>query len=50
MPTEPVLAKKEDFFMNSAIAVSSIVLIVLGLWMPVSLERVLREAVTMIGV
>ncbi|MFA5117322.1 MAG: proton-conducting transporter membrane subunit [Candidatus Omnitrophota bacterium] len=49
-PTEPVLAKKESFFMNSAIAVSAAALISLGLWMPAPLEKVLREAVAMIGV
>lgn len=48
-PTEPVWAKKEDFLMNSAIAISAVALIVLGWWMPAPLERVLREAATMIG-
>lgn len=48
--TEPVLDKKENFFMNLPIALSAALLIGLGLWMPAPLERVLREAVTLIGV
>ena len=48
-PTEPVLAKKENFFMNTTIVVAAVVLLGVGLWMPVSLNRALHEAVTLIG-
>jgi len=47
-PTEPVLAKKENFFMNTAIAISAIALIGLGLWMPVPIIRVISEAVRLV--
>lgn len=48
-PTEPVLGKKENFFMNTAIAAAVGLLIWLGGWMPVPLERVLREAAALAG-
>ncbi len=49
VPTEPVLPRKENILMNSAIAVSAVGLIVLGLWMPPLLEKVLSEAAAMVG-
>lgn len=48
-PTEPVLPKKENLFMNITIASAAVVLLGLGLWMPAPLNRVLHEAVTLIG-
>jgi hydrogenase-4 component F len=48
-PTEPVLAKKENFYMNVAIAAGAAALVILGLWMPVGLERAIRQAVALIG-
>lgn len=42
--TEPVLAKKENRLMNAAIAVAVAALIAIGLWMPLPLEKVIREA------
>ena len=48
-PTEPVLAKKENFYMNVAIAAGALALVVLGLWMPIGLERVIRQAAALIG-
>ena len=48
-PTEPVLAKKENFFMNMTIAVAAAFLLGMGLWMPAPLGQVLHEAVTLIG-
>ncbi|MFH0754096.1 MAG: proton-conducting transporter membrane subunit [Candidatus Omnitrophota bacterium] len=48
-PVEPLLAKKENVWMNAAIAVAGILLAGLGLWMPLPLERVIREAVVLIG-
>jgi len=47
--TEPVLAKKENFYMNSAIAVSAVALLTLGFWMPAPLKKVLAAAVAMVG-
>ncbi|NTV28689.1 MAG: hydrogenase [Candidatus Omnitrophica bacterium] len=44
-PTEPVLEKKENFFMNSAIVAAIIGLIGIGLWMPAPLEKILSAAV-----
>lgn len=49
-PTEPVLRKKENFLMNSAVAIAVLLLIGIGLWMPSLLQNVLREAAVMIGV
>lgn len=48
-PTEPVLAKKENFFMNITIALAAVALLGLGLWMPAPLNKVLHEAVALIG-
>jgi len=48
-PTEPVLAKKENFFMNITIALAAAALISLGLWMPAPLYGILSEAVALIG-
>jgi hydrogenase-4 component F len=48
-PTEPVLAKKENFFMNITIAAAAVALMGLGLWMPAPLSQVLHEAVALIG-
>jgi hydrogenase-4 component F len=48
-PTEPVLAKKENGFMNIAIALAAVALLVFGLWMPGPLNRVLHDAVALIG-
>lgn len=48
-PTEPVLAKRENFFMNAAIGSGAVMLVVLGLWMPVPLERALRAAAALVG-
>ncbi len=48
-PTEPVLPKKENGFMNVTIAVAATALMALGLWVPGPLIRVLQEAVNLIG-
>lgn len=48
-PTEPILAKKENIYMNAAIATAVVLLISIGLWMPLPLEKLLRNAVTLIG-
>ncbi|MFA6378893.1 MAG: proton-conducting transporter membrane subunit [Candidatus Omnitrophota bacterium] len=48
-PTKPVLAKKEDFFMNVVIAAAAVALVVFGLWMPTPLSKVIHEAVVLIG-
>jgi hydrogenase-4 component F len=47
--TEPVLAKKENLFMNLTIALAAAALIGLGLWVPAPLSRVLHDAVVLIG-
>jgi len=47
-PTEPVLVKKENFFMNAAIAVAVMVLISLGFWMPLFLKKVILDAAALI--
>ncbi len=49
-PTEPVLAKKENRLMNVAILTAILALIAVGLWMPMPLEKVIREAAAMAGV
>lgn len=49
-PSEPVLAKKENFAMNIAIAVSAAMLIMLGFWMPGPLKNIMSDAVAMIKV
>jgi len=48
-PAEPVLDKKENFFMNITIALAAALLLGLGLWMPAPLDKVLHEAVALIG-
>jgi hydrogenase-4 component F len=48
-PTQPILSSKENMWMNAAIAAAAVCLAVIGLWMPYSLERVIRAAVAMIG-
>jgi len=48
-PTDPVLAKKENLFMNITIALAAMALLCLGVWMPAPLHRVLHDAVTLIG-
>jgi len=47
--TEPLLKKKENFYMNAAIFTAIIALAGFGLWMPGPLERVISEAVTLVG-
>ncbi len=47
-PTEPVLAKKENIYMNAAIALAIAVLAGIGLWMPRALGNILNEAVSFI--
>ncbi|MBF0532238.1 MAG: hydrogenase [Candidatus Omnitrophica bacterium] len=42
--TAPVLAKQENFWMNVAIALPVLALVILGLWMPAPLEIMLRKA------
>ncbi|MBF0388301.1 MAG: hydrogenase [Candidatus Omnitrophica bacterium] len=49
-PTEPVLAKKENFYMNAAIAAAVALLLWFGFWLPEPLEKVLREAAALVGV
>lgn len=46
--SEPVLAKKENFFMNAAIAVSALVLIGIGLWTPAPLLKIIGDAAKLI--
>jgi hypothetical protein len=48
-PKEPLLAKKENIFMNTAIAMAVLLLISIGLWMPPTLEQLLHNAVNLIG-
>jgi hydrogenase-4 component F len=48
-PTEPVLPKKENGFMNVTIALAAVALLGLGLWMPAPLNKMLHDAVTLIG-
>jgi hydrogenase-4 component F len=48
-PKEPVLAPKEDIFMNTAIAMALVLLISIGLWMPGPLEKMIRQAVNLVG-
>ena len=47
-PTEPILPKKENIFMNIAIAMAALVLIGLGFWMPNFLNKAISEAVAMV--
>jgi len=48
-PKEPLLAKKENVYMNSAILMAFVLLIGLGVWMPQPLERLIRSAVILTG-
>jgi hydrogenase-4 component F len=48
-PTEPLLAKKENLFMNMAIGIAVVVLVGIGLWMPQALGRILHDAAALIG-
>jgi hydrogenase-4 component F len=48
-PKEPLISKKENIYMNVAIAVAIMLLISIGLWMPLPLEKLIRHAVSMIG-
>jgi hydrogenase-4 component F len=48
-PKEPILPKKENIFMNAAIAVAVVLLISIGLWIPSPLEKLLRDAVVLVG-
>jgi hydrogenase-4 component F len=48
-PKEPVLPKQENLFMNAAIAVAVVLLISIGLWMPSPLEKLLHNAVALVG-
>ncbi len=45
----PVLEKKENIFMNTAIGLGAAGLFVLGVWLPVPLERVIRAAAALVG-
>ncbi|MBF0571021.1 MAG: hydrogenase [Candidatus Omnitrophica bacterium] len=47
-PKEPLLAKKENIYMNVAIAMAGILLISIGLWMPSPLEKLLHNAAALI--
>ena len=48
-PTEPVLAKKENGFMNVVIALAVVALIALGLWLPSPIEKMIHNAVAITG-
>ncbi len=47
-PTTPVLGRKENIFMNTAIGLGAVGLFVLGVWLPVPLERVIRAAAALV--
>ena len=47
-PTAPVSSRKENIFMNSAIVLAVILLVLLGLYMPAPLQRVLHEAAALV--
>jgi hydrogenase-4 component F len=49
VPSEPVLPKKENFWMNVAIGSAAVALIVIGLWMPPFLEKILQDAAALAG-
>ena len=49
VPSEPVLPKKENFWMNAAIGFAAAALIVIGLWMPPFLEKILQDAAALAG-
>ena len=48
-PKEPLLAKKENIYMNAAIITAVVLLISIGLWMPLPLEKLLHNAVSLVG-
>ena len=48
-PKEPLLAKKENIYMNAAIAIAVMLLISIGLWMPHPLEKLIHHAVILVG-
>jgi hydrogenase-4 component F len=48
-PKEPLLAKKENAWMNAAIAGAVVLLISIGLWMPLPLVKLIHNAVILIG-
>ncbi|MBF0503825.1 MAG: hydrogenase [Candidatus Omnitrophica bacterium] len=48
-PREPLLAKKENTSMNAAILLAVVLLVGLGLWMPIGLEKMINNAVKLIG-
>jgi len=48
-PKKPLLLPKENLFMNVAIAVAIVLLMSIGLWMPSALEKLLHNAVALIG-
>ena len=48
-PKEPLLAKRENICMNAAIAGALVLLMSIGLWMPLPLEKLLHSAVALIG-
>ncbi|MBF0594643.1 MAG: hydrogenase [Candidatus Omnitrophica bacterium] len=47
--TEPVLPKRENAIMNAVIALAAALLVVLGIWMPAPLTRVISDAAALIG-
>jgi hydrogenase-4 component F len=48
-PAEPVMPKRENSYMNAAIAAAAAVLLWFGVWMPAFLDRGIRAAASMIG-
>jgi len=48
-PKEPRLAKKENIYMNVAIAGAILLLVSIGIWMPLPLANLIRHAVTLVG-
>ena len=48
-PKEPLIAKKENIYMNTAIATAVVLLISIGIWMPHPLEKLLHDAVVLVG-
>ena len=49
VPSDPVLPKKENFWMNAAIGFAAVALIIIGLWMPPFLEKILQDAAALAG-
>jgi len=48
-PKEPLIAKKENFYMNMAIAMAVVLLAGIGLWMPGALKHLISDAVLLTG-